>query len=65
MKKNLNSKKHDTMANQCVACGNEMPEGGHVCKLCREQEEREMTPEERLLKAIVYIATNLISKTEE
>ena len=31
---NLNSKNHDP-ANQCVTCGNEMPEGDHVCKLCR------------------------------
>lgn len=23
------------MANQCVACGQEMPEGGHVCVICR------------------------------
>lgn len=48
---NHNYKNHDP-ANQCVVCGNEMPEGDQVCKLCREQEEREMTPEERLLKAI-------------
>jgi hypothetical protein len=24
------------LANQCVACGAEMPEGDHVCRLCRE-----------------------------
>ena len=35
MKKNLNSKNYDP-ANQCVACGAEMPEGDHVCKLCRD-----------------------------
>jgi len=29
-----------------------MPEGDQVCKLCREQEKREMTPEERLLRAL-------------
>ncbi|NLG57615.1 MAG: hypothetical protein GX540_04315 [Clostridiales bacterium] len=23
------------MANQCVVCGGEMPEGDQVCKLCR------------------------------
>ncbi len=32
---NRKQKNHDTMANQCVACGNEMPEGDQVCKLCR------------------------------
>lgn len=26
---------HQT-ANQCVSCGAEMPEGDHVCKLCRD-----------------------------
>ena len=25
-----------TMANQCVHCGQEMPEGDQVCKACRE-----------------------------
>jgi len=35
MKKNHNSKNYDP-ANQCVACGAEMPEGDHVCKLCRD-----------------------------
>lgn len=39
MKKNHDSKYHDTRpypANQCVACGAEMPEGDHVCKGCRD-----------------------------
>ena len=31
---NHNSKNHDP-ANQCVACGAEMPEGDQVCELCR------------------------------
>lgn len=35
MKKNHNSKNHDP-ANQCVACGAEMPEGDHVCAACRD-----------------------------
>lgn len=35
MKKNHNSKKPGP-ANQCVACGAEMPEGDHVCKQCRD-----------------------------
>lgn len=34
MKKNHNSKNYDP-ANQCVACGAEMPEGDHVCSGCR------------------------------
>lgn len=38
-KKNHNPKYHDTKkpdpANQCVACGAEMPEGDHVCSGCR------------------------------
>ena len=32
---NHNSKNHDP-ANQCVACGNEMPEGDQVCAACRD-----------------------------
>lgn len=44
-KKNHNPKYHDSKyhdtkkpdpANQCVACGAEMPEGDHVCKGCRD-----------------------------
>jgi hypothetical protein len=27
------------MANQCVVCGHEMPEGDQVCKACRAQAE--------------------------
>lgn len=39
MKKNRKQENHDTRpypANQCVVCGAEMPEGDHVCKLCRD-----------------------------
>lgn len=39
----LRAEEHDRvkhgLANQCVACGAEMPEGDQVCKLCREGEK--------------------------
>ena len=32
----LKTEATEMMANQCVVCGSEMPEGDQVCKACRE-----------------------------
>ena len=40
------------MVNQCVACGAEMPEGDHVCKLCRERAEFDRCCNENLADRI-------------
>lgn len=39
-----------SMINQCVACGAEIPEGGHVCKACVTATENTY-PFDRLVKA--------------